>query len=142
MTLTAIWPVSTGAACRPMIADLKDRVTEDLDTLGVPVRKGARPFAAAPDPLALDYVLTGSRLGSAILRKRWQSSNDPMVRLAARYCCAPSYIRLWKAVCQTAEQLDSAGSRSNRIVRDTIAIFDFYAACATDLTRHKEGENV
>ena len=127
--LRATLPRAQGAATRDCIVDLSARADSDLCTLGVsPV---ANVVEMPPlHPLAIDYVIAGSRLGTQVLRQRWRAATDPAVRAAASYFSAPGYIDLWKSFCDTSGAMPAVGVIADRIVSDADRVLAMYLACA------------
>ncbi|SNT02806.1 biliverdin-producing heme oxygenase [Tropicimonas sediminicola] len=128
--LSALMPVSGRAGCAPILEPLRDRARDDLAALSGRVPESAPVLEAAPHPLALDYVIAGSRLGTVILKQRWKASTDPAVLAAGNYFGAPDYIACWKDFCTSAAEMDASCAISDRIVADVAGLFDFYRRCA------------
>lgn len=117
------------AATDVVIESLLERATLDLRILGSGPQEA--PYDLEPvHPLAIDYAIAGSRLGSQLLKKRWQAATDPQVRRASAYFSAPSYIDGWASFCDTAEAMSSASRLADQIVRDADRIFQMYRECA------------
>ena len=112
----------------------------DLATLGErhaqmrhrPAEHGEMPAghdaAEALDPLAVDYVIAGSRLGLKVLKTRWAGSADPLVRAAGAYFTQPNAASLWSEVCRALSTVPLDSARAGAITRDTKRIFDLFAA--------------
>lgn len=128
--LSALASVADGAACAPIIRVLRNGARDDLATLSGRVPAPAPAPRHKPHPLALDYVISGSRLGTVVLKRRWQASTDPAVRAATAYFGAPDGIEHWRAFCASTEAIDAAGAVSDSIVADAAGLFDFYGRCA------------
>jgi len=86
------------------------------------------PIPAALDPLSIDYMVAGSRLGSAILRKRWQTSTDPCVQRANTYFGQPVDPTLWPETCRALSAVPTGSARADAIVKDTKTQFQLFAA--------------
>ncbi|MEM6438616.1 MAG: biliverdin-producing heme oxygenase [Pseudomonadota bacterium] len=121
-------------ATRRLLSEMIARLSDDLLTLK------ARPPSARPatpanlDPLAIDYVVEGSRLGSQVLKRRWETSTDPAVRAADRYFGLPADPLGWRATCAALSCLRVDGRRAARVTRDVDALFDLFAdACRAAL---------
>lgn len=111
--------------------DLLARMNAQLkaDLAGFPASAftpGAPVLAQAPDPLAIDYVVCGSRLGSQLLSRRWLQSRDAVVRAAGGYLNLPHNPELWRTVCAALSALAPDGRRAARIVRDVRAVFGLF----------------
>lgn len=125
-TLSAL---QVSAKAGAMIRDVLERAALDLRQLGSSTQQS--PAAIEPvHPLAIDYAIAGSRLGSQLLKKRWQAATDPQVRRASAYFSAPSYIEMWASFCNTTEAMSSSGTLANQIVQDADRIFHLYLECA------------
>lgn len=107
------------------IADLHERSTRDLSRLGLEPRSESLGFT--PDRNAVDYVVLGSRLGSAVLKKRWLGATDPDVLAINAHFSAPSYIPLWHAFCDRIAKHPL--KTSDKIVEDAKALFAYYNCC-------------
>ena len=79
------------------------------------------------DPLAVDYVVAGSRLGLKVLQARWASSSDPLVRAAGAYFTQPNAAPAWPKVCRALSKVPVDSIRAGVITRDTRRIFDLFA---------------
>ncbi|SFS13804.1 hypothetical protein [Yoonia litorea] len=132
-TLSAL---DVSAKAEAVIQDLLERATRDLRKLSSSTQTS--PAEIEPvHPLAIDYAISGSRLGSRILKKRWQATTNAQVRQADAYFSAPSYIEIWASFCDTAEELSSTGPLADQIVRDADRIFHMYRECARAVTLMK-----
>ena len=79
------------------------------------------------DPLAVDYVVAGSRLGLKVLKTRWAGSADPLVRAAGAYFTQPCAAPAWPEVCRALSTVPLDSARAGAITRDTKRIFDLFA---------------
>ena len=111
-----------------MIRDLIERAALDLRQLESSTQKPAAAIEPV-HPLAIEYAIAGSRLGSQLLKKRWQAATDPQVRRACAYFSAPSYTDTWARFCDTTETMSSTGPLADQIVRDANRIFHLYREC-------------
>ena len=123
LALPALLKISDTAHCVPMMRALLHAARSDLVTL-------AHKDMPPAHPLAIDYVVSGSRLGSTILKKRWQSASDPAVHAANAYFSAPDYLACWKTFCATSATIDASAALSDRVIADAAALLDFYRRCA------------
>ena len=127
----------TSLTRRQLLAGLAG-LQRDLATLGqrrlevrhTPAEHGE---AGALDPLAVDYVVAGSRLGLKILKTRWASSSDPLVRAANAYFTMPNAASPWPDVCRALSTVPPGSARAGAITRDTKRIFDLFAALSVRL---------
>lgn len=128
-----------GNISKLMISDLAHRARTDLAVLGHQVPPVAVPpvDAARLHPDAVDYVLAGSRLGNAMLKKRWRSSTQPDVRHAAAFFTAPDYLDVWKSFCTGAGMCDARLPGNETIVTDARAVFALFSHYAADAAEEK-----
>ena len=123
----ALEPVSQSAACAPVIRGLKQRAGMDLERLGRAADAPELPLV--PHPLAVDYLVSGSRLGTQVLRKRWLERGLPEVIYACEYLSAPSYTEYWRGFTARAEALPAEGAAADRVVEDATGLFGFCLEC-------------
>ncbi len=142
--LSRLSAAGVGASSAPAIADLLERARTDLVSLGLPAGSDAPTDTAqaAFHPLAIDYVIGGSRLGNAILKKRWLGSRDRRVHAAQAWFTAPSYSDLWQGFCAVAGQMPGTGPDADRITNDAAEIFDMYSRCAASAGEKRVPEHV
>ena len=111
---------------RNHLAELVTSIEHDLDALDVPTPPPLTFKLADCDPLALDYILEGSRLGSQVLARRWASSVDPHVLGAAAYFSRKPNVGPWRNVCDRLAQIAVGSARAEKIKMDTCALFDMF----------------
>ncbi len=126
-----------GASSAPVIEDLRARIAVDLGRLGVALPDPVSTPRAAFDPLAVDYVVLGSRLGARVLHKDWKSSVDPAVRAASAYFSAPARPREWQNFIRGVMSYDIAGVRAATVVEDAKRIFEVFLLALTRAERTK-----
>ncbi|MEM6618085.1 MAG: hypothetical protein AAF631_02150 [Pseudomonadota bacterium] len=105
----------------------------DLAALG---GAATRPNAADPgvlDPLAVAYIVDGSRLGTQVLRHRWAVATDSQVRAAAAYFSLPFEKTRWPATCQALSRVPVGSLRARRIANDARRLFDMFNAGARQI---------
>ncbi|WP_143089826.1 biliverdin-producing heme oxygenase [Tropicimonas isoalkanivorans] len=130
MALTRLEPLAKNSICAPAIHDLRARAEFDLRGLDETTALSCPDLTFTPHPMSVDYVIAGSRVGTAILRKRWLASKNAEVRATSAYFSAPTYMDMWRAFCDRATRETSSGPQADRIVGDAIGLFDFYGHCA------------
>ena len=137
MAFGAMVPLcKTGSATREILTDICARIDDDLATLGAaPVAGAADVELAAVDPLAIDYMLEGSRLGSKVLRMQWARTSSAAVRRAARYFDTPAPVERWRAVCGALSAIPTDSLRAARIVRDTRRLFALFEVAQAAASR-------
>lgn len=118
----------------PGLAELITALEEDLRTLSV---AAPAPYEGQMyDPLAVAYIIEGSRMGTMVLRKRWQKARDPRVREAAAYFTRPGSPNQWRSLCEELARIPLGTPRAISIIADTRAIFALFARI-TLAQRHK-----
>lgn len=123
-----------GRRCAPAVAamraDLLLRLRQDLATMEeVPLPDMAEP-AADLAPLAIDYVLSGSRLGGVVLRQRWEAGPLAREGAASSFMTASDYLETWRAFCATARDLPATGAMADQIVADAATVFAVFLRSA------------
>ena len=109
------------------LADLHDACRLDLKALGrAPVaRLGAAKGLRAE---AVDHIILGSRLGTEVLRPRWQASDDARVVSADAYFSQPSLQTLWRQHCDALNMTSASDDAADAILADAQAIFELFHA--------------
>lgn len=122
-----------GEACltQALLAEMCAALEDDLDSLGHTNPSGRAEgvgLSEPVDPLAIDYVVAGSRLGSQILKQRWAGAKDQNVRLAGTYLGLMHDPALWRTVCGRLSEIKPDSPRAMHVMDDVCAIFDLFAA--------------
>ena len=113
--------VAQAAATAEDLAATLEALDQDIAALGLsPAGDGDRLDVAG---LALDYVFLGSRLGTKVLRRHWQSAEDPAVRAAGAYFEMAPRTGGWSALLQDLASRPAEGAETDRIVADAGLIF-------------------
>lgn len=99
----------------------------DLATLGGSADAIPTPLLIDLDPLAIDYIVAGSRMGTRVLRKRWEIATDTSVRRANAYFGLPDDPLLWRNTCTDLTALAADDPRATTIVQDARRIFAAFA---------------
>ena len=120
------------------LSDMVDGLTADLGIVSRDHPAVDTPLPAALDPLAVDYMVAGSRLGSKILRKRWGASADPIVQNANNYFRKTGDPNLWPDVCRALSAVPMESERARAIVKDTKTLFQLFAAVFTKLAKTED----
>lgn len=113
------------------------QIVSDLKLLGVGENCTAAGRLEKIDPLALDYLIEGSRMGTSILRTRWQTTSDPLVARASSYFSAPTAPQRWKDVRAKLSQIPQNSVRAQTITDDAIKIFRLFFQVSRDLCVQK-----
>lgn len=116
-------------------AGLVIRLRRDLDILGAELLPPAPPLPADLSPLAVDYVVLGSRLGTSVLRRDWARATDPLVQQACTYFSAPAQVDAWREFCGQTGNMPSTGNDADCVSGDILQIFRLFCSSA-DLTSH------
>ena len=121
--------LSPASLTRPQLLAGLACLQRDLATLGERRLETEAGHGAANglDPLAVDYVVAGSRLGLKVLKTRWAGSADPLVRAAGAYFTQPFAASPWPKVCRALSKVPVDSIRAGVITRDTRRIFDLFA---------------
>ncbi|OOY21194.1 hypothetical protein BMI86_01025 [Thioclava sp. DLFJ5-1] len=116
-----------GALCAGLLSDLLDRLDRDLARLGRPVHPVPAPDAEQGllDPLAVDYLVLGSRLGTQVIDRKVFAETPAEAK--PLYFQAPAAGALWKRHCATLDALRPAEPRATRIVADATRGFHLFA---------------
>ncbi len=125
-----------GSVCaHPGMTAATADLSADLESLGLYGADDVQFSGPDPDPLAVDYVFAGSRLGTKVLRRRWSASGDPAVLAASRYFTAEGDPLAWPRVCAALDNVPTGSARADRIVSDTIAIYGLFMQSFQDLAQ-------
>ncbi|MEM6901775.1 MAG: biliverdin-producing heme oxygenase [Pseudomonadota bacterium] len=111
-----------------LVPTLVDDLRHDLAALGVSsTDMGWQPTNNGPlDPLAIGYVVQGSRLGTAMMAKHWATTTDPMVKQAGRYMSSRIDTRDWKALQADLADIEVGCARANKISEDVKSLFEMH----------------
>ncbi len=124
---------AAGTVANQLLSDIIAGLRTDLETLQNDKPKIFLNPIAKLDPLAVDYVLGGSRMGTKLLRVRWSQSSDPRVKEANAYFNLSSYPQFWQTTCQELAKIQMNSDRAEKIVADTTEIFNLFKS-----TYHQE----
>lgn len=116
------------ATTRQMLAGIVAGLQSDLKKMQQNQDKiDVKPFGRI-DPLAVDYVLGGSRMGTKLLRIRWSQSTDQNVKDANAYFNLPSNPLFWQGVCHELSLIRVGSERAKSIIRGTKQIFELFSS--------------
>lgn len=111
-----------GGLLRQMAAALSD----DRAVLGTAQPAPHSMLPATLDPLAIDYLVAGSRLGTKVLRKRWAASADPVMQRANAYFGLESDPAFWRSTCAALSSIAADSPRAKAITRDSKILFGLF----------------
>ncbi|UWR23314.1 hypothetical protein [Sulfitobacter sp. S190] len=77
-------------------------------------------------PLAVDYILAGSRLGTQMLRKSWIAATDAQVRQAEQYFSIPPAPAEWQQTCAALDEIAPNSDEARVITHDSRALFGLF----------------
>lgn len=123
----AIRPAPGGQTGQALLDRMIAAIDADLMRLGQPPAPGLAPLQLTR-PLAQDYVLLGSRLGSQLLRRRWATAQDPVLRAAGAYLSLPPMAGEWRAFCERTGSLPGTGAQADRVIEEAARLFDLFLA--------------
>ena len=115
------------------IIDIIKALDTDLKALRVPVYRLNVP-AFSYNPLAVDHIVLGSRLGTAVLRSKWLMSSDRQVRQARSYFAQPQMTEEWRAHCMHLSSLDATDETGKQLIEDARRLFVLFES-ALDVCR-------
>lgn len=123
------------SASSKMLRDMIFRIRVDLDCLGSSLGVVAFGLPDDIDPLAMDYVLEGSRLGSKVLQKRWSASTDRTVAQARAYFSMPVDKQRWQTVCAKLAEVPLNTTLAHGITLDVECLFTLFQDAALSEAR-------
>ncbi|MDC0737838.1 hypothetical protein N6L24_06085 [Cognatishimia sp. SS12] len=115
----------SGAKTQPVSMELAARALADLRVMKI--NADERPLPFAPHPLAVDYLVAGSRLGNQILRRMWRDAGVTSQSTADAYLSAPDYLEHWRGFLAAAETMPPEPEVVLNIVENAIQLFNFCA---------------
>ncbi len=123
LAFAAIRPARDALTDQHLLDRMIGAIDDDLDTLG---NRGPavslRPRVVA-QPLAQDYVLLGSRLGTQVLHRRWLAATDRGIRRAGSYLSLPPMQLEWRAFCNRAMAMGAEGRTADAVLAEAEALF-------------------
>ncbi len=124
---------------RQNLRQMASRLACDLKVLGAEAGPEVPSLTPAPHPLACLYVAAGSRMGTAVLSRKWQSTTDPCVRNANQYFSAPPVQGEWQSVCNALSKHSANGPEADAVIAGTKQLFDLFARLAPRHVAPHEG---
>lgn len=115
------------------LKDITKALDIDLKSLRVPIlRVPLQKYEYGS--LAVDHIVLGSRLGTAVLRNKWLMSQDRSVRQARAYFALPQFKDDWRAHCMHLSALDGSDASGGRLIADARKLFVLFES-ALDVCR-------
>lgn len=136
--MRAAVPAESAAALS--LAAMIRQATADLAVLGRADPGLPLPVLAPVHPLAAEYVIEGSRLGSQVLKRLWARSEDANVLQAGAYLTQPRAAEAWRDVCARLSTIDATSSEAAEIIQDSRRIFDCFLEVCQQLNTPATGE--
>lgn len=75
---------------------------------------------------AFDHIILGSRLGTAVLRRTWQTATDDRVRAASRYFSLAGKKLSWQAHTARLHVQSSDGHTADRVIDETRTLYTLF----------------
>ena len=128
----AMIPAARGdSVARHQLLSMTAAIRRDFATLVEP-KQDSEPSQLNPlDPLALDYIIEGSRLGTKMLKRRWAAAKDPQVSAAKAYFSFESEPGRWRQVCNALSEITPDSTRATAVIADTATLFELFRKAAT-----------
>lgn len=77
-------------------------------------------------PLAVAYIVEGSRMGTQVLQKRWAAATDPKIKAANAYFGLVPTPDRWRDVCDRLRRVPNASEQAEKITQDVLEIFNSF----------------
>ncbi|OUD08584.1 hypothetical protein BVC71_13585 [Marivivens niveibacter] len=114
------------ALCAELVPDLIDRLDHDLQQMG---RRSYAVVTPGPiDPVACDYLVLGSRLGTEVIRRKLFASAER--KTVPSYFQTVSDTNLWREHCAILDQIDPTTARARTIIKDVRRGFRIFETAA------------
>jgi len=115
---------AVGDEARHALETRVSSLDKDLATLGVPARP--LPKITVHDHSIL-YMAYGSKMGTAVLRKRWLRATDPTVRLAQEFLTLPDDHHAWNRLCYTLSKEQSDTENAKTVLAGVRTIYALFS---------------
>ena len=116
----------SGGHASEFLGQMVDCLSHDIRIIGATSLDATPELPKQIDPLAIDYLVAGSRMGSKVLLKRWAKSGDPRVQQACHYFGLQGDGQFWKDTCAALSLIAPSSARANEIVTDTQILFGLF----------------
>ncbi|NVO29209.1 biliverdin-producing heme oxygenase [Donghicola sp. C2-DW-16] len=117
-----------------LLSEMLDRLAQDCQQMAIPVPV-VRPRSGL-HPLAVAYLVIGSRLGTEVLRRTLVASGTERIPL---YFAPQDYKAAWQGLCAELSAQSAAGPLADDVCDGVIAGFELFHSAAR-LTRETTGK--
>ena len=128
--------IPKGDRSADLLAELQGLIRADLAALDHDLPDIGTPDLGSLDPLAVRYVVDGSRLGSRVLVKRWASACSGRTADAGQYLSHETSPDSWRATCDALGEIPPESDRATRIIADVARIFDMFTVVLNTLKKN------
>lgn len=97
----------------------------DLAKLGVPAPRLSGPTLRVLSEAAM-YIFLGSRRGAQMMRRHWAANARGAARDAGAFLSLDPRNEDWRRLCTDLAARSPDGAHADRVVADTVAIFDLF----------------
>lgn len=112
------------------IAQDRARIARDLTVLRARAVPAQLPNLPPCHPLAVEYILRGSKMGLRMLWARWNAAQGTRAGATDHFLSNSPPDGSWRAFCTRLDQIPPNSSAGNAIIRDSIEIFGLYTKAA------------
>ncbi len=119
--------MAAGALVGELLARLDDDLGADAGGAGRAVHP-APPLARPLDPIAADYLVLGSRLGTEVLRRELMAQTPP-VAIPSYFLACPAP-QMWRGHCTLLDSIAPTSEQAEHLIRDVIAGYGVFRAAA------------
>lgn len=121
----------TSPTCLAVLDDALVRLRADLCA----PRGSSRVSVISLDPIAIDYLVLGSRLGVEVLRRRWiaEFRQESLPADFSQPEGNPAK-QLWKDLCERLALIDPSSDQARRIILDSQSGYALFAQSANGLS--------
>ena len=121
--MRAAGPLMTETIGHTLLTEMIDALDADLARLRYHVPElSTQPVGSD----AIDHIVLGSRLGTAVLRRQWSAATDPEARAASRYFSLPGQGAAWRAHTERLTSMPSDGPDADAMIKETKSLYDLF----------------
>lgn len=110
-----------------LLTELVGRLRFDLENRGV-IAPAIKSADETLDPMAIDYLVLGSRLGTETMRRRLFA--DHQREAIPQYFLIGTMPELWQRHCAELNAIDAGSVRAAKVIHDTKSGFALFARAA------------